>query len=409
MSNQSKQEYLQLVRFRYHGATKGQKQAMLDELCAVCGYNRKYAIRLLNAKQSSSGKTKLARRGRKKVYDDPLIEQVLRDLWIKTNLPCAKRLVAIIPLWLPHYDKYVLEQEIIDKLLGISAATIDRILKPFRARYGKLGFATTKPGSIIKKHIPVKTNQWDESVPGFLEADTVAHCGNSTAGQFVYTVNCVDIASGWTEQRAVWGKGQQGVLQAIENIEQTIPFAIKGFDCDNGSEFLNWHLMSYLTERKKPIQLTRARAYQKNDNAHIENKNWTHVRQYLGYQRFEHLAMVEKLNKLYTNEWNLYFNFFIPSVKLIAKNRIGAKVTKVYDKPKTPVQRLIESEYISKEQKQQLKTTLQQLNPFEIQKRMFIKIKTILREVDRHRISPSDRGHCQMDKSKTKTLAPPTP
>ena len=344
-----------------------------------------------------------------KIYDDPLVEQVLKELWRKTNLPCAKRLVAIIPLWLPHYDSYVLEQEVTDKLLSISAATIDRILKPFRARYGKFGFATTKPGSIIKKHIPVKTNQWDESVPGFLEADTVAHCGNSTAGQFVYTVNCVDIASGWTEQRAVWGKGQYGVLQAIENIEQALPFAIKGFDCDNGAEFLNWHLIPYLTQRKNSVQMTRARAYHKNDNAHIENKNWTHVRQYLGYQRFEQHALVEKLNDLYTSEWNLYFNFFIPSVKLIAKDRVGSKMVKCYDKPKTPVQRLIESEHISKEQKQHLTNAFEQIDPFGIQKRMYAKIKTILKEVNRSLNQPSGHIRSQINIAEHQTLSEPTP
>ncbi len=404
MSNESKQEYLQSVRFRYQGATKQQKQAMLDEFCAACGYNRKYAIRLLNAEQKPTGQSKLVRRGRKRVYDDPLIEQVLRELWRKTNLPCAKRLVAIIPLWLPHYDEYVLEQEVINKLLSISAATIDRILKPFRARYGKCGLATTKPGSIIKKHIPVKTNQWDETVPGFLEADTVAPCGNSTAGQFLYTVNCVDIATGWTEQRAVWGKGWQGVMQAIENIELNLPFAIKGFDCDNGSEFLNWHLVRHLTERKRPVQFTRARAYHKNDNAHIENKNWTHVRQYLGYQRFQHQALVEKLNDLYTTEWNTYFNFFMPSVKLIAKNRVGSKVVKTYDKPKTPMQRLIESEHISTEQKHQLTKTIEQLNPFELQERMYAKIKTILKEVNRCLNTSSNGNPNQDDSSETKEI-----
>lgn len=409
MTNQSRQEYLQSVRFRYHGATKQQKQAMLDEFCATSGYNRKYAIRLLNEEQKPSDRKEPARRGRKKTYDDPMIEQFLRDLWRATNLACAKRLVAMIPLWLPHYDKFVLDQEIIDKLLSISAATIDRTLRPFRARDGKCGLATTKPGSIIKKHIPVKTNQWHESVPGFLEADTVAHCGNSTAGQFVFTVNCVDIATGWTEQRAVWGKGQHGVIQAIENIELNLPFAIKGFDCDNGSEFLNWHLIRHLTERKRPVQFTRARAYHKNDNAHIENKNWTHVRQYLGYQRFQHQALVEKLNHLYTTEWNIYFNFFIPSVKLIAKNRVGSKVVKTYDKPKTPMQRLIESEHISTEQKQQLTKTLEQLNPFQLQQRMYGKIKTILKEVDRCLNTPSNGNPHQTNTSKTKKLPTPHP
>ena len=284
MSNTSKREFIDKMQFLYQGTSKAQKQGILDHVYAVCGYNRKYAIRLLNH-PCKSGKKK--KPGRKKYYHDPELLEVLSDLWVTTNLPCAKRLKYIIPLWLPFYDKFIVSEKVKQKLLQISPATIDRLLAKTRSKYQKRGLATTKPGSILKKRIPVKTNQWQETRPGFFEADTVAHCGNSTAGQFVYTVNCVDIASGWTEQRAVWGKGERGVMAAIENIENTIPFALKGFDCDNGSEFRNWHLVGYLTDRKKPVTFTRARAYHKNDNAHIENKNWTHIRQYLGYQRFE--------------------------------------------------------------------------------------------------------------------------
>jgi len=152
-------------------------------------------------------------------------------------------------------------------------------MAPDRAKCNKVGLATTKPGSIIKKHIPIKTNQWDERMPGFLEADTVAHCGNSMAGMFIFTLNCVDLATGWVEQRAVWGKGETGVKDAMESIERALPFPILGFDCDNGSEFLNWHLIKFFTDRKRPVGFTRSRPYHKNDNAHIENKNWTNVRQ----------------------------------------------------------------------------------------------------------------------------------
>ncbi len=372
-------EYLKEIRLRYKYASKAQKKTILDEFCANCGYNRKYAIRLINSKPEPEISKNLSKRGRKKVYDDPLIAEVLRDLWVATNLPCSKRLKAIIPLWLPDYDKYILPQEITDKLLKVSPATIDRLLAPFRAKYSKKGLGTTKPGSVLKKRIPIKTIQWDETVPGFIEADAVAHCGNSTAGQFVYTINCVDIASGWTEQRAVWGKGERGVLGAIQNIEKTIPFSLNGFDCDNGSEFLNWHLIRYLTDRKRPVQFTRARAYHKNDNAHIENKNWTHIRQYLGYQRFDKLQLVDKLNELYTTEWNYYFNFFIPSVKLIEKTRVGSKIIKKHDQPKTPVQRLLESQNISDDTKQKLLHLSKSLNPFELQKQMYRKIKNIFK------------------------------
>jgi len=357
-----------------------QKKNILDEFCNTCGYNRKYAIRLLNSKNKSRPQ-KTSKRGRKKFYHDPLIAPVLTDIWVATNLACAKRLKAMIPLFLPHYKKYILSKEIKEKLLKISPATMDRLMAPTRNKFAKRGLATTKPGSIIKKQIPIKTNQWNETIPGFIEADTVAHCGNTVAGMFVYSLNCVDIASGWTEQRAVWGKGERGVLEAIKDIEKRIPFPIKGFDCDNGSEFLNWHLLRHLTERKQPVQFTRARPYHKNDNAHIENKNWTHIRQYLGYQRFEQQNLVEKLNELYTSEWNDFHNFFSVSVKLICKTRVGSQINKKHDDPKTPVQRLLESEHISQQTKVFLSQKFKQLDPFQLQEQMAAKIKHIIKNV----------------------------
>jgi hypothetical protein len=384
MGARSKYEYLKEIRMRYKYASKVQKKTILDEFCAVCGYNRKYAIRLLSTKQKSRMERKLSKRGRKKVYHDPMIIQVLKDIWVAANLPCAKRLKTMLPVWLPHYENYILSEDVEDKLLRISPATIDRLMDTFRNKYTKRGLTTTKPGSIIKKRIPVKTNQWDETIPGFIEADAVAHCGDTTEGQYVNTINCVDIASGWTEQRAVWGKGQRAVLEAIRDIEAHLPFPLKGFDSDNGSEFLNWHLVRYLDDRKRPVQFTRARAYHKNDNAHIENKNWTHIRQYIGYQRFQHPQLAQQLNDIYTSEWNDFFNFFIPSVKLVSKHREGAKIIKVYDKPKTPVQRLLESEKISTETKTLLSQKAERLNPFHLQQQLSRKIKKLLFDVNYH-------------------------
>lgn len=380
MSIKSRYEYLKEILLRYKHATRAQKKNILNEFCSNCGYNRKYAIRLLNSKNKPKTQ-KVSKRGRKKFYHDPLIAQVLTDIWVATNLACAKRLKAMIPLFLPHYKKYILSKEIKEKLLKISPATIDRLMAPSRAKFTKKGLATTKPGSIIKKQIPIKTNQWNETVPGFIEADTVAHCGTTVAGMFVYSLNCVDIASEWTEQRAVWGKGERGVLEAIRDIEKRIPFPIKGFDCDNGSEFLNWHLLRHLTERKQPVQFTRARPYHKNDNAHIENKNWTHIRQYIGYLRFEQQDLVEELNELYTSEWNDFHNYFSVSVKLISKDRVGSQIIKKYDDPKTPVQRLLESEHIPQQTKVFLSQKFQQLDPFQLQEQMACKIKRIIKNV----------------------------
>lgn len=377
MSHFSKREYLKAIFARYQKASRAEKRILLDGFCEICGYHRKHAIRLLQRPTRQQNARVRQPRGRKRGYDQPLLLRVLKDIWRAANLPCAKRLKALLPLWLPHYE-WELPDDIQQKLSNISAATIDRLLKPSRGKYAKRGLATTKPGSLLKHHIPVKTNQWDETIPGFLEADTVAHCGNSTAGMFVLTVNATDLATGWSEQRAVWGKGERGVLEAVTSIEHLLPFDVRGFDCDNGSEFLNWHLERYLQKRKRPIQFTRSRPYHKNDNAHVENKNWTHVRQYLGYQRFDQQEITALLNELYTSEWRWLMNAFLPSVKLIEKKRLGSKIIKKYDAPQTPLARVLASPHVSPARKRQLKEQYQALNPFQLQKTISQKIKRIL-------------------------------
>jgi len=303
----------------------------------------------------------------------------MKRIWLTANLPCSKRLKAVLPLWLPGYTQQygALPEEVSTALLAISPSSIDRLLKAVRTQYKGRGRSTTKPGTLLRKQIPIKTNQWDESRPGFLEADTVAHCGTSMAGMFAFTIDCVDIATGWTEQRAVWGKGETAVLEQIEDIEASLPFPLLGFDSDNGSEFLNHHLLRHFSVRKQPVQFTRSRAYHKNDNAHIEQKNWTHVRQWLGYHRFDNPEVVPLLNNLYKTEWRLFQNFFCPSVKLIAKQRIASKTIKRYDSPKTPYQRVMESPYITEEIKRSLTEQLQKLNPFNLRKEIEKKLKKI--------------------------------
>ena len=205
-------------------------------------------------------------------------------MWFASDQICGKRLKVIIPEWLSFYElRYGKVSPMTNKqLYKISSATIDRLLKPMRTHPK---FCTTKPGSILRTQIPIKTNQWDESVPGFVEADTVAHCGESLSGDFMWSLTVTDIATAWTENRAIWGKGALSVAQAIEAIKHSLPFALKGFDSDNGSEFLNHHLIAYCLENK--IQMTRSRPYHKNDNAHVAQKNWTHARQLLGYHRYD--------------------------------------------------------------------------------------------------------------------------
>ena len=378
MSPRSKKEYLKAIYLRYKYASKKEKSVILDEFCSNCNYHRKHATRLLK-KHKRFAKAKPEKRGRPSIYDKPFIKEPLKRIWLKSGLPCSKIFKALIPLWLPYYAQEfgVLSIEVTKALNNISAATIDRLLKSSRVKYKNCGRATTKPGTLLKKHIPVKTNQWDEARPGFLETDTVAHCGESTHGQYVNTINTVDIATCWTEQRAVWGKGEAGVLEQIKDIEDYLPFPILGFDCDNGGEFLNWHLLRHLTDRKQPIQFTRSRAYHKDDNAHIEQKNWTHVRQWLGYHRLDNPKIVPLLNDLYTQEWRLFHNFFCPSVKLIDKKRVASKTIKRYDTPKTPYQRVLESPYVAEDIKQNLKEQFNTLNPFRLRNTIEKKLKKI--------------------------------
>ena len=378
MSPRSKKEYVETIYLRYRNASRNEKVLILDEFCATLGYHRKHAIRVLR-KFKRFRKTKTKRLGRAPFYSQPQILKPLKKIWRAANLPCSKRLKIILPLWIPGYIQSFgpLPPKVVEALSRISPATIDRILSPTRIHYKKRGRSTTKPGTLLRNQIPIKTNQWDEARPGFLEADTVAHCGNSLAGMFAYTIDAVDIATGWTEQRAVWGKGETGVLQQIQDIESALPFPLLGFDCDNGSEFLNHHLFRHFHQRPNPVQFTRSRAYHKQDNAHIEQKNWTHIRQWLGYERLDHPQVVPLLNNLYTHEWRLFHNFFCPSVKLLAKERIGSKTLKRYDSPKTPYQRMIESPLISPQTKQSLAKQLAPLNPFVLRNAMEEKIKKI--------------------------------
>lgn len=385
MSPQSKKEYTAIMAKRYR-RSKGQKKSkILDEYCQITGFHRKHAIRKLNnfkffIKQKS-------RSGRPPVYPPQEITDVLKKIWIEADQPCSKRLKTILPVWMPHYPQLYgpIDLKVYKALLRISAATIDRLLKPLRPKFKAKGRAATKPGSLLRNQIPIKTDQWNEFQPGFIESDTVHHCGETTAGQYALTVNYTDIATGWTEQRAIWGKGETGVLEKTEDVENALPFNILGFDADNGGEFINDHLYKYFTQRSKnPVQFTRSRAYKKNDNAHVEQKNWTHVRRWLGYDRFENPLIVDLLNDLYQNEWRLYHNFFIPSVKLIEKKRVGSKVIKRYDNPKTPYQRILEADpkIVTPAMKAKLTKQYKALNPFGLKRAIDKKIDKILNLAD---------------------------
>ena len=380
MGKNERQAYLKAIRSRYRRARKKVKVTILDEFCAVCGYNRKYAIRLLN----QYGKPRKKRRpGRKPIYASPELLTALKRIWFTSDQMCSKKLKAAIPLWLPHYESVykALTPETQEKLLSVSAATIDRLLNPARIVHGRKGLSGTRPGSLLKNQIPIRTHFWDVSQPGFMEADTVAHCGNSLAGSFIWSLTMTDIHTTWTENRATWDKGAQGVLAQIQDIEDRLPFVLQGFDCDNGSEFLNYHLLRYFTDHPSVTSFTRSRPYKKNDNAHVEQKNWSHVRQLFGYDRFEERGILPLIHGLYANEWSLYQNNFWPSMKLLEKRRINSKYLKKYDPPQTPYDRVLASNQITDEAKEHLKTVHQSLNPFILKKTIEKKLRVIFKYV----------------------------
>ena len=381
MSPQFKKEYMEKFHLRYKKAkTRLEKTALISELCITCNWHRKHAIRTLcNYKRFSRPIQK--KRGKPSKYNNPDIIKILKRIWLAAYMPCSKNFKALIPLWISSYqlEYEVIPKEIIKLLYEISPSSIDRILKPVRIKYTGKGKCTTKPGTLIRNQIPIKTNQWDESKPGFIEADTVAHCGDKIEDMYAYTLDTVDIATGWTLQRAVWGKGYSGVMEQLLDIEKTLPFPLLGFDSDNGGEFINWHLYRYFTNRKKLVEYTRSRPYHSNDNAHIEQKNWTHVRQWLGYVRLDNPKVVPLMNNLYTSEWNFYHNFFCPSMKLKDKKRIASKTVKCYHSPKTPYQRVLESKYISNKDKNNLKEQFYGLTPFKLRKAIDKKISNILK------------------------------
>jgi hypothetical protein len=379
VSPMAKNEYLEGMRQRYGKArSRREKKQLLDEICATCGFHRKYAIRAVGLPRFWT-RTPIGRRGRKPRYTGKELLRPLKLVWLAANLPCSKRLKAILPIWMRGYEMEFgkLSVEVRQKLMTISASTLDRLLVSTRLEHQGRGRTTTKPGTLLRRQVPIKTGQWDESRPGFLEADTVAHCGGTIAGQFAWTLDCVDIATGWTEQRAVWAKDEAAIVEQMKSIEKALPFPVLGFDCDNGGELLNHMMFKHFVNRHQPVEFTRSRAYHKNDNAHVEQKNWTHVRQWLGYDRFEKPEIIALMNDLYENEWRLFHNFYCSSVKLLSKERIGAKTVKKHDAPKTPYERILESEKITAYTKRGLQQIFENTNPFHLRRRIEEKTQKI--------------------------------
>lgn len=346
---------------------------MLDELCEQYGYHRKHAIRLL---KGSPGVRK-SPPGPQRQYGG--ISEVVERIWAAGEQPCGKRLAQMLPLWLPHYQRRYgkllpSQRKLSDK---VSAATLDRLLAPLRSKYLR-GLSGTKPGSLLRQQIPIQGEVWDEQRAGFMEADSVAHCGSSLAGSFVWSLTYTDLASTWTSGRAVWNRGATGVLEQTRQVERSLPFALLGLDFDNGGEWLNWHLIRYLQERSTPVRVTRSRPYHSDDNAHVEQKNWMWPRQLLGYGRLEDPGLVEPINLAYQDLWGPLHNFFLPSMKLIQKERVGSRWRRKHDQPQTAYQRLLKMGVLSSKPKRQLREQFESLDPFELHDRLEKALRPIL-------------------------------
>ena len=353
-------EYVRAVHSRYIRAQKNEKGKILDEFVTITGHHRKSAIRALGSKSHFKRDD---RRGRPRKYGS-MVAAELKYLWEITDHLCSKRLHPFLPELLnviKRNGSHTISHEMETQIRAISPSTMDRLLKTWRSKAGHSRFSTTKPGTLLKNSIPIRTfADWKENSPGFLEADLVAHCGESVEGFYLNTLSAVDVATGWIECIGTWGKGQSRVRLSIHRIRQRLPFPMLGFDSDNGGEFINQHLLSYCRENK--ITFTRSRSYKKNDSCHIEQKNWTVVRRVIGYGRYSSHAALEALNSVYTL-LRLYMNFFQPVMKLVSKTRHGAKVHKLYDIVPTPYQQLLSFNILPERKRKELQAIYQSLNP----------------------------------------------
>ena len=363
MSQRSKRELLEVIRPRYLKADRPGKERILDEFVAATNYHRKYAIRVLKHGSQAKG---LKKKGCQKGYQGEVV-QVLTWIWEICGRICSKRLQPFLPemvMVLERHQELSISAATKAQLLRMSRSTIDRCLQPVRFEQQRHGLSTTKPGSLLKKVIPVRTYaDWDDARPGFVEIDLIAHCGESVEGQFVNTLTTTDISTGWTECLAILHRSQQLVFAAIKAMRQRLPFPLLGLGSDNGGEFINDLLYRYCQEEH--ITFTRSRPYRKNDQAHVEQKNWSVVRHLIGYDRFESQEELDLLNSIYA-DLRLYINFFQPVLKLTGKQQVDNKTVKRYDQAATPYQRALASDQVALSVKASLCYQYLQLNPVKL-------------------------------------------
>lgn len=374
MSQHSKREIVQRLQPRYLKADRQGKTKILDEFVAVTGLHRKAAIRSLRRQSVSSREY----RGRRKVYTGSVVAALVQ-IWRICGCICGKRLQPILPDMVESLERHhelVLDDETRALLLTVSSATIDRLLRPFRIS-NRRGKSTTKPGGLLKHQIPIRTfADWDDTGAGFVEIDLVAHCGDTVAGQFVHSFTATDVATGWTECFSLQHRSQIAVHDALDQLQTRLPFPLLGIDSDNDSVFINKLMLKYCQTNR--ITFTRCRPYKKNDQCFVEQKNWSIVRRTIGYHRYESKAAHQLLGEIYET-LHLFTNMFQPTFKLKSKKRTGAKVYRQYDKPKTPLQRVLDAKLLSSENSDHWRTTYLETNPAELRRQIDSKVKQLVR------------------------------
>ena len=376
MNHEAVRQYISLLRQSYQVTSYQNKKKIITEVCTNLRWHRKSAIRALNRGDIDHK----PHPGRKKKYSAGASVH-LKKLWKEMDYMCSKRMKAALPRWLKSYNGC--SESIKQELLEMGASTIDRYLRSYRAQLKRKNNTGTKPGSeYFKNRIPIKPLDHNVHRPGTVEADTVAHCGDSISGVFAWSLTITDVKTGWTEVRSQWGKSGIGVVQGIESIKKNLPFEIKEFCCDNGNEFLNHQLLSYINKPGEDSIIKRGRPYKKNDQCHVEQKNYTHVRQLFGYHRIDQKELIHLMNDIYANEWSKLQNFFMPQMKLIRKTRIGAKYKREYSSPLTPYERVLLEPTVPKHIKDQLTKEYNQLSPFELKKSLDKKINQFFKLVN---------------------------
>jgi hypothetical protein len=373
MSQITRQEILEKKRGRYERAGKKHKTRIVDELVELFGYHRKAALRALRPRAIRAAPYVI---GRPKEYNPEKLLVPLKAIWLQALQPCGVRLKACLPEWLPAYeeDHRRLDADVRRALLGASRATLDRLLRPARVEHRRR--AATRPGTLLRQQIPIRT-EWTETAPGFLEVDTVALCGGRLDDRHSWMFDAVDIHTTWNEMRALSNRGEAATLAQIRDVEENLPFALCGLDSDNGGEFINHHLVKHLHGRARPVAFTRSRAYRKNDNAHVEQKNYTQVRLWFGYERYDNPEVVPLINALCKGALHQLLNYFLPTMKLEKKERVGSKMVRHYGPVLTPLSRVLACAQVSKDKKQKLAAEKKALNPFGLRREVDRQLRQI--------------------------------